>query len=141
MLIGTPNRPALPDPPHVFDNLEEIRKYLVQMQQAVNVYISSITASSIGIIGVRGFSSYGVVSENFVGSVTIQGTATAAVVTLMNIEHDTSYMVLTNVHPGVGSPLNFTSTWQSPKTTSFVAVISGAPGTSNSVVINWELLR
>ena len=141
MLVGTPNRPALPDPPQVFDNLEEIRRYLAQMQQAVNVYISSITASTVGLLNVRGLSSNGVSSENFVGSVSISGSATGAVVNLTNIEHDTSYMVWTNTRPGVGSPLNFTSAWQSPKTTSFVIIIGGAPGASNSVVVNWELLR
>lgn len=93
MLVGIPIRPQLPILPALGSDLAAIHRYLQDLEQTINVYMSRIVSNAVGLVGVRGLSSSGVVSQNFIqGSLAIGG-HTSLTWGFSNIETDASYMV------------------------------------------------
>jgi hypothetical protein len=140
MLIGPAQRPTLPDVPPSSANINDIYDYLRKLDRYLQATVASMV-NTTNIAGLQGLSGTGLVENNFRGSVNISGSATAAVVSLPHLEPNTSYFLWLTPHFGTGTPPLVTATWTGPLTTSFLAVISGAPGTSNSIQVDWVILR
>jgi hypothetical protein len=82
-------------------------------------------------------------SPNTRGSVTISGTATSANVTFLTSEPSTSYFVTLGSRIGSGAPpdTSLQAYYSSVATTGFTINLAAAPGVSNSIVVNWILVR
>lgn len=93
MLLGVPLRPQLPPVPLVGTDVEGIRRYLQALDQAVFVYISEVLTGAVGLLGVRGISSSGIVAQNFVLPPVPIGNTSAFVIPLPHQESDPSYLL------------------------------------------------
>lgn len=92
MLVGLPIRPNLPRGLSTNPNLEEVTQYVRDLSHALDIYVAQATSAPVGMIGVRGFSTTGITSQNFVKSLNI-GTATQVRWTFDRIEPDASYLL------------------------------------------------
>lgn len=93
--------------------------------------------------GVKGISATATAANNLRGSVTISNTATSAVVTFPTAEVNASYYIQATVASVSGSPA--TGSWRlrtgGKSTTGFTVLLEVAPGSGNSVTIDWLLVR
>jgi hypothetical protein len=95
---------------------------------------------------IKGITGIGAVSgnpKNLRGSVTISGTTTTATVTFTQPEDDASYFVTPAVSGTTGIPAaGSTRVYATNKTASgFMLNLEAAPGTGNSVTVDWILIR
>jgi len=134
MLIGAPNRPVLPDLPPPGADTRAIREYLALMHHAISVYVSAISASTVGIINVRGFSSTGIRAENFTKRLAIGGQTSIRWI-FTNAEADMSYMLLYS--PSATTGMVMTS-W-TPATTN--VLFSFSPAVSSGMFLDLMLVR
>lgn len=135
MLLGVPLRPQLPPIPLQGTDLEGIRRYLEQLDQAVFVYISEVLTGAVGLLGVRGISSSGTVAQNFLPGPLVPGVTTTSLLRLPRLEPDASYVLF--LQPTAPASTVITSWTQM---TSGVIFNFAAPPPPGSVV-NVLLLR
>ena len=89
----------LPDLPREGDGIAGIIRYLQTMEKDFISFVPSLVSGTIGMIGVRGFSSTGVSSQNFVQRVSLSN-VTTGMWTFTNPESDVSYMLwIQGVYP------------------------------------------
>lgn len=92
MLLGPPAFPRFPGVPRRGADLEDIRKYLENLDEAVQRFFSSIVINSVAVVGLRGLSGSGVGARNFVQSLNI-GNATLVEWKFSTPEPDPSYLI------------------------------------------------
>lgn len=94
MLIGPSHGTKLPQVPVEAGSIEAILYYLKDLRDTLDVYLNSIVGGAVGLAGVRGISSSGVIAQNFTkGSLAI-GNQTTAVWAFANAEQNPSYLLL-----------------------------------------------
>lgn len=102
MLTGVPLRPLTPPLPSPDAELKDIIQYLRSLDTAINTFITRVVTNAQGMLGVRGLSSSGVISQNFTyGSLGI-GNQTSIWWSFANIEPDASYMILYSPNMSTG---------------------------------------
>lgn len=92
MLVGPTSRPVLPKPPEITANLRDVLAYLKELDKALTTFQSNIVSNSVGVLGLRGLSSTGVVAQNFIQSFNISGLTTLTW-TFTSFESNASYLV------------------------------------------------
>ena len=135
MLTGPPHRPQLPRPPHETEGLAGIYQYLRQLDQALGVSLSAIVGNTIGMLGVKGLSSSGVVARNFVRQSLNIGGQTSINWVFTNIEVDASFMIFYSPSTSTGAVL--TSYTQATTNVNFVF----SPVVPSGLTMNIFLLR
>jgi len=102
VLTGVPLRPLTPPLPSPDAELKDIIQYLRSLDTAINTFITRVVTNAQGMLGVRGLSSSGVISQNFTyGSLGI-GNQTSIWWSFANIEPDASYMILYSPNMSTG---------------------------------------
>lgn len=128
MLIGPPYQPSLPDPPREPNaNLKDILEYLRDLPESVGKSLQAIVANTVGLGGVRGISSSGIIPRNFVKQALYIGNTTSASWVFSNIEADASYLIFYS--PSVSTGVVLTQQTRTTTAVNFVfnpAVPSGA---------------
>lgn len=103
-------------------DVEGLRRYLEALDQAVYIYISGVLTGAVGLLGVRGISSSGIVAQNFVLGPYSVGTNPLQI-RLPNTEPDPSYLLFIQTN----MPATFqVATW-AQATTYVNLTFSGAP--------------
>ena len=105
MLIGPSHRSFLPRVPDPSEGLDGIYRYLEDFDRAASHYLSAIVANTVGLVGVRGISSTGTVSQNFIGRLMISAVTQASFI-FTGLEANVSYMVFSQ--PSVSSGVSIT---------------------------------
>ena len=141
MLVGPSYKPILPRAPEDSTGLAGIFAYLRQFDRAINSFFSTVTANSSGLIGTSGISALGDRAQNLRGSVSITGTATNALVTFTSMELNASYFLTLGSRPGVGTAPLVYPQYLSMTATGFSIHVSAAPGSGNSSIVDWHLIR
>ena len=142
MLVGPSHRPQLPLVPHPSQGLAGVFRYLQDLDQAVSVYMSTLVGDTFGFVGAQGISGTGQQARNLRGNVTIVGGATSSVASFLQVEADASYYVVLGLRPGLGTPTaEIVARYGSTGTTSLSITLNQAPGTGNSVIVDWTLIR
>lgn len=98
MLIGPGTRPVFPSPPDRTEGLEGIYRYIEDLESVFGFNHANIVLNSFGLIGVRGLSSMGTTSNNFVKSLDISSVCTITW-TFSNLEADATYMLFVSTFP------------------------------------------
>lgn len=94
MLVGPSTQPSLPPVPHEKSSLDDIRRYLRELTDAISIYAASITINTIGILNMRGLSTTGTRAENFLMKSLSVGNSTSVTWGFSNIEPNISYAIL-----------------------------------------------
>lgn len=93
MLIGPSYQSHLPEPPADPSSIHDILEYLRELPEMVGRNIQAIVANTVGIVGVRGLSSSGIMPRNFVKQSLLIGGQTSASWVFPAIESDASYLI------------------------------------------------
>lgn len=100
MLVG-PSRPAYPPLPTEAEGLRGILNYLRGLQRFNNDNLSTVVATTIGLLGVRGLSATGTPANNFTRGFLDIGDQTSSVWSLV-MESNATYLVLYSASVSTG---------------------------------------
>lgn len=135
MLTGVPLRVQTPRVPGSEATIADIVKYLADLDQSINTFVTRVVTNASGFLGVHGLSSSGVISQNFIfGSLGI-GNQTSIWWSFSNIEPDASYMILYSSNISTGMVM----TKQTRTTTGVQFTFN--PTTPSGMLLDLVLLR
>lgn len=135
MLVGPSTQPSLPPVPHEKSSLDDIRRYLRELTDAISIYAASITINTIGLLNTRGLSSTGTRAENFTMKSLLIGNTTSATWGFSNIESNVSYVILFSPNKTTGMVM----TGQTRNTTG--VVFNFSPVVPSGTLLDICLLR